>query len=278
MGNLRPTPTGETRVAAVIGRPVRHSLSPTLFNAAFGASNLDWAFLAFEVAAERVGAALEGVRALGIEGLSVTMPLKEAVARSVDQLSPAAAALGAVNCVVRDGDRLTGHNTDGDGFVDALRVELGVELAGRRMVVLGAGGAARAVVLAAATAGAEVVVIGRTPVRAETAAGLAGPGGRVGTPTDLAGADVLVNATPVGMGDQGELPVDPALLHGSLQVVDLVYHPSETPLLRAARARGVSATNGVGMLLHQAGHQFRLFTGLEPPLEAMRAALLEQVS
>jgi shikimate dehydrogenase len=273
MSSSPSRPTGETRVAAVIGRPVRHSLSPAIYNAAFAATGLDWVFLAFEVGEDEVPAALDGVRALGIDGLSVTMPAKEAVARAVDRLSPAAAALGAVNCVVRDGRRLIGHNTDGDGFVDALHAELGVGLSGARVVVVGAGGAARAVVRSAALAGAEVVVIGRSPARAAAAAELAGASGRVGDAVDLAGATIVVNATPVGMGADDALPIEPELLHSGLVVVDLVYHPLETHFLRAARARGVPGVNGVGMLLHQAAHQFRLLTGVEPPLDAMRAAL-----
>jgi shikimate dehydrogenase len=134
--------SGATRLAAVIGDPIRHSRSPAIFNAAFAAAGLDWAYLAFEVPAGGAAGALDAVRALGIEGLSVTMPHKSDVAELVDECSPQAERLGAVNCVVRRGDRLVGHNTDVAGFVASLRADAGFDPAGRRCVVLGAGGAA----------------------------------------------------------------------------------------------------------------------------------------
>ncbi|MDG1464443.1 MAG: hypothetical protein P8Q20_05060, partial [Acidimicrobiales bacterium] len=172
--------SGASRLAAVIGDPVRHSLSPTLLNAAFAEAGLDWHFMALEVAEGRSDEALDAVRALGLAGLSVTMPHKAAVAAAVDHRTEQAEVLDAVNCVVVEGGRLVGHNTDGDGFLDGLRHDTGFDPAGRSTVVIGAGGAARAVVLALARAGAaEVAVVNRTASRAEVAAGLAGPVGRV---------------------------------------------------------------------------------------------------
>lgn len=272
-------PTGRTRVAAVIGSPVHHSLSPAIHNAAFAAAGLDWVYVAFEVAPGRTAHALEAVRTLGLGGLSVTMPHKDDIAVAVDRLDPTAAALAAVNTVVveRDGT-LVGHNTDGAGFIDSLRADGGVEPRGRRVVVVGAGGAARAVVAALARAGAaEVVVVNRTPARGEVAAALAGPVARVGTPDDVSRAEVVVNATSVGMagvGAAGELPVDPDRLHAGQVVVDLVYHPLDTLLLQAARAVGAVAVDGLGMLVHQAAHQQRLWTGCSPDVTVMRAAAL----
>ena len=152
----RPPISGGTRLAAVIGAPVRHSLSPTLLNTAFAEAGLDWHFMALEVAEGQAGEALDAVRALGLVGLSVTMPHKAAVAAAVDHRTDEAEALDAVNCVVVEEDRLVGHNTDGDGFLDGLRHDAGLDPTGRRTVVLGAGGAARAVVLALARAGAEI--------------------------------------------------------------------------------------------------------------------------
>ena len=274
--------TGHTRSAGVIGWPVRHSLSPTIFNAAFAASGLDWAYLAFEVPEGAAGAALAGVRALGVEGLSVTMPHKAAVLAGLDRLSPAAEALGAVNCIVRRGDELHGSNTDGAGFVDALRIDEGIEVSEASFVVVGAGGAARAVVQALAAAGAgSVTVVNRSSGAAERAAGLAGPVGRVGRPEDVAEGSVVVNATPLGMGvvvgaggEPEPLPLDVDRLGAGQVVVDLIYHPSVTPLLEAARARGLRTVNGLGMLIHQAAHAFRTWTGEEPPLEAMSGATL----
>ncbi|MBK9178380.1 MAG: shikimate dehydrogenase [Acidimicrobiales bacterium] len=280
---------GSTRVAAVIGDPVRHSLSPTIHNAAFESLGLDWAFVAFEVAEQEISGALQGVRSLGIDGLSVTMPHKSVVARMVDRCSPAAEELGAVNCVVRRGGRLMGENTDGEGFLDALVADAGFDPAGRRCVVLGAGGAARAVIRALGRAGAaEVVVVNRTQDRGERAALLAGAAGRTGPAEAAADADLVVNATPVGMGPPPVpisggppgpvLPVDPALLCEGQLVADLVYEPLVTPLMDAARAGGAVAVGGVGMLIHQAAHAFRLWTGEDPPLEVMSAAALAELA
>jgi shikimate dehydrogenase len=269
-------------VAAVIGSPVRHSLSPAIHNAAFAAAGLDWVYVAFEVAPGQAVDALDAMRTLGLAGLSVTMPHKEAVAAAVDRLDPAASALAAVNTVVVDRHgALVGHNTDGAGFVDSLRADGGVEPRGRRVVVLGAGGAARAVVDALARAGAsEVVVVNRTAARAEVAAALAGPVGRVGSAVDVSDADVVVNATSVGMagvGADAELAVDPDRLRAGQVVVDLVYHPLDTPLLRAARAAGAVGVDGLGMLVHQAALQQLLWTGHSPDVAVMRAAALAEL-
>lgn len=266
-------------MAAVIGHPVSHSLSPAIHNAAFSATGLDWAYLAFDVPAGAAGAALEGMRALGIEGLSVTTPHKDEVARLVDRRSATAGLLGAVNTVVRHGTELVGESTDGQGFLDAVRLDHGFDPAGRRCVVRGSGGAARAVVLALAGAGAaEVVVVpGRSEHKAAVAAALAGPAGRVGVAADSAGADLVVNATTLGMpGRTAEMPLDPSLLGVGQLVVDIVY--PTTPFVLAARERGATASCGLGMLLHQAAGAFRLWTGHDPPLQAMSAAALASLA
>lgn len=267
--------TASTRVAGVIGMPIRHSLSPAIFEAAFEACGLDWAYLAFEVGDADSLHAMEAIRALGLEGVSVTMPHKLKVIPGLDGLEGAAAALGAVNCVVRRGSTLWGHNTDGAGFVDSLRVDSGLDVAGMRCVVVGAGGAGRAVAHALGASGARhVVIVNRTPEHAQSAAALAGAVGRVGGQHDVAEADLVVNATPVGMAAADPLAVDPLLLAPGQTVVDLVYHPVHTPLLAAAAAAGARTVDGVGMLVHQAGHAFKLWTGQEPPLPAMRNGAL----
>jgi shikimate dehydrogenase len=272
--------TGRTTLAAVIGDPIRHSRSPQILNAAFAATGLDWVYVALEVGEGRVPAALEGVRAMGIAGLSVTMPHKTAVAAYLgrtgdpagDDLSPEARRLQAVNCVANRDGALIGHNTDGAGFVASLRADAGVDPAGARCVVLGAGGAARALVLALAGAGAaEVAVVNRTASTAEAAAALAGECGRVAGPEQVGVADVVVNATPVGM-DGESLPLDPGLLrHGQL-VADIIVEPVETPLLREAALRGARTLGGLGMLAHQAATAFEIWTGRPAPVEAMVAA------
>ncbi|HEV7763133.1 MAG TPA: shikimate dehydrogenase [Acidimicrobiales bacterium] len=271
--------TGATRVAALIGAPVRHSLSPTILNAGFAARGLDWVFVVHEVPPGQGEAALAAVRTLGLSGLSVTMPHKAAACAAVDERTPVAQALGAVNCVFWSdgGDRLVGDNTDGAGFLDALRLDEGIDPAGQACVVVGAGGAGRAVVRALGEAGAaEVVVVNRSPGPAEHAAELAGAEGRVGVADDVTKAAIVVNATPLGMADTAggapALPFDPDLLRPGQVVVDLIYHPLTTPLLAEARRRDLTAVNGLGMLVHQAAHAFRRWTGDDAPVAAMADA------
>lgn len=277
-----PVITGATQVAGVIGWPVRHSLSPTILNAAFSAVGADWVYLAFEVPEGRGAAAVDAMRTLGLGGLSVTMPHKAAVHDAVDLRTPVAVDLGAVNCVFRRDGRLVGDNTDGAGFIDALRLDEQVEVAGRRCVVVGAGGAGRAVARALAEAGAaDIAVVNRSPAPAARAAALVGVRGRVGSQADVAAADLVVNATPLGMGAGGEaerLPVDPTLMHAGQVVVDLIYHPEVTPLLAAARGRGAVAVNGLGTLVHQAAHAFRRWTSEAPPLDVMAAVARRELA
>jgi shikimate dehydrogenase len=268
-----PRIDGATRIAAIIGSPVAHSLSPAMHNAAFEACGLDWVYVAFDVGPGGAGRALDAARALGLVGLSVTMPLKSEVARLVDERSPAVAALDAANTVVVNGHRVAGDNTDGPGFVDSLRLDHDIDPAGLGAVVLGAGGAARAVILALAQAGCrEIVVVNRSEENGSRAAALAGPLGRTGPPSVVGDADLVVHATPQGMGAQGGVPLDPALLRRSQIVADLVYHPRRTPLLRVAAERGCRTVDGLGMLVHQGARQFTLWTGTEAPRPVMRTA------
>lgn len=269
-------PTGTTRTAAVIGNPVRHSLSPHIHNAGFRALDLDWVYVAFDIAPGRAGDAVAAMRALHLGGLSVTMPHKADIAASLDRLTPQARLLGAVNCVAWDQGELVGHNTDGGGFVDSLEQETATTVRDRSCLVVGAGGAARAVVLALAESGAgEVVVVNRTPRKAHAAAELAGPVGRVGSVGDAAAADIVINATSVGMdgtGGAGRLPIPADRLRADQIVADLVYHPVVTPLMAAASAAGATVVGGVGMLVHQAARQFELWTGHPAPVRAMEDA------
>jgi len=264
--------TGRTRVAAVIGHPVGHSLSPALHNAGFASLGLDWVYTAFDVAPGAATAALAAMRALGLGGLSVTMPHKEDVAAAVDVLDPAAAALRSVNTVVPLADgRLAGHSTDGDGFVASMAAA-GEPVEGRVVCVLGAGGAARSIVEALArNRAAAVIVVNRSAAPAAAAVALAGGVGRIGSADDVRAADVIVNATPVGMGTR-ELPLDVGLLHGDQVVADIVYHPRRTALLDAADAAGAVAVDGIGMLVHQAAMQEALWTGRTPDIAAMAVA------
>ncbi|MGH9300694.1 MAG: shikimate dehydrogenase [Acidimicrobiales bacterium] len=290
----RPPLTGATIVTGLIGDPVAHSLSPAIHNAAFSATGLDWAFVAFPVRAGEVGPALTGAQALGVAGLSVTMPHKAAVFEALSDLTPAARRLESVNVVFRRQGELAGDNTDGAGLINWMAAECQFEAEGKRCVILGAGGAARSVVLALAQAGAvEVTVLNRTAERAEKAALLAGPVGRVGLAGALAEADLVVNATPLGMiganrdgPSTGSLAATPAVdqefvglgigpghFRPGQLVVDMVYHPATTALMEMARRQGAQVHNGLGLLVHQAALAFELWTGAKAPLRVMRDAV-----
>ena len=274
----RPSaPTGTTRLAAVIGSPVRHSLSPAIHNAAFAQAGVDWSYVALEVAAGEGARAVEAMRTLGIGGLSVTMPHKSDVAKAVDVPSGSVRTLGACNCVYWDGDALHGDNTDGDGFVASFEAESGVSVAGRRITVLGGGGAARAIIESLGRSGAESIhVWSRSDQTAETAAQVAGQA--FSGPIDqVADSSVLINATPIGMTggpNPHGIPLPADLIDQHLIVHDIVYEPRETPLMATARQRGATAIGGVGMLVHQAARQFSHWTGQPAPLGVMRQAVL----
>ena len=260
----------------MIGWPVEHSRSPAIHNAAFEHLGLDLVYAAFGVRPGDSDVAVAAVRALGLCGLSVTMPHKSAVIASLDQLTANAERLGAVNCIVNRSGTLIGDNTDGAGFVRGFEHDSGRSIDGMRVVVCGAGGAARAIIAACADADAlEIAVHTRNDERALEAASLAPGTARVARPGDLEVADLVVNATPVGMrGSESmeSVPFDPALLRPGSIVVDIVYDPIETVLLREARRRGLAAFGGLSMLAGQAALQFSAWTGVDAPFEVMLAA------
>lgn len=268
---------GATRIVGVLGWPIEHSLSPVIHNAAFEALGLDWAYVPLPVAPGAVPTALAGLTALGLAGANVTMPHKEAVADAVNRLSEDAERLGAVNTIQIAGNDTVGHNTDAPGFARFLERDAAFDAAGKTALVFGAGGAARACALALARAGLRRLVVAlRVPARAkDLEAALDGLSTTVEVVAfDDAAAttvDLIVNATPLGV--HGEtLPV-PALEPTTL-VVDLLYRPMLTPLQHAARAAGVSAFGGLGLLLHQAALSFEIWTGRPAPLDVMSAAAL----
>lgn len=263
-----------TRVAAVIGDPVVHSLSPAIHNAAFDSLGLDWVYVALPVPAGSGGAAVDAMRVLGLAGMSVTMPHKAEVVPAADEVSDVAGALGAANCLVSLPDgRIRAENTDGAGFLAGLAADAAIDVAGLTVAVLGAGGAGRAVIQACGAAGAaSVLVVNRSGDRARVAAELAGPAGRVAEPAMLGSADLVINATPLGMGADRSLPCDPGLLHRGQVVVDLIYDPTETPWLHELRGAGVEVHNGLSMLVHQAAVAFGHWTEMTAPIDVMRRA------
>ena len=268
-----------TELVALIGHPVRHSLSPAIVNAAFREMGLDWAFVVCDVAPGGGADAIRGAVALGLRGLSVTMPHKDVAAATVDLLSDAATALGAVNCVAIADQSMVGHNTDGTGFVASLEAETDRSVAGEVCAVLGAGGAARSIIRALADAGArEVLVVNRTEATGLAAAAVAPGVARLSSAPELGSAALVVNATSVGMAGSSDseqraaVPIDVALLADDALVADIVYFPRRTALLVAAESRGLETLGGLGMLVHQAAAAVEIWTGQEAPVEVMAAS------
>lgn len=269
-----------TRVGAVIGAPVAHSRSPDLHNAAFAAVDMDAVFVAWHVAPADLAAAVAGMRALGLLGASVTVPHKHAVAALCDRMAAPADAIGAVNCLVfeRHGDAgvdIVGHNTDAGGFTDSLLHEAGFDPGGCRAVLLGAGGAARAVHAGLRSCGAaRIDVVARRPHAVDWVA--ATPW----TPTHLsnlaATCDLLVDCTPLALAPESEAVLTAAMplhrLPAHALVASLVYH-RRLALLEHARTRGLRTMDGAGMLVYQGARAFALWTGSEPPVAAMKAAM-----
>ena len=254
-------------------------------NAAFAAAGLNWCYVAWPVGRARLGDAVRGLVALGAAGANVTVPHKEAALAYLDDTSDDARTIGAVNTLRVEGERLVGHNTDGGGLLDALRLDGGVAVEGARAVVIGAGGAARAAAFALAGArAASVVVANRNWDRAAALVADLRRGfpraAAEAVPLDgaaaarVADATLLVQATTVGSGaERGQSPVSEAALHPGLSVMDMVYEPRETVLLREARARGCRAIEGRSMLVYQGARAFELWTGRPAPVGAMRRAV-----
>lgn len=265
-----------TQLAAVIGDPIRHSLSPVIHNAGFAACGVDAVYVALPVPDGEVRAAVAALRSFGWLGFSVTMPHKQSVIEFCDELTESARRLQSVNCLYWHGDTLVGDSTDGRGYVQGLHADLGIDVAGLRCVLVGAGGAAGAVAFELAAAGAtDVCVINRTEAKAVAVAQLAGDVGRTGSPEDLGAADLVINATPLGMGAtdvEHDVPFDVSALADHAVVSDLIYHPATTPLLAQAQARGLRSQNGLAMLVHQAVAQFEHWTAKSAPIEAMQEA------
>lgn len=278
--------SGRTQVAGIVGgvRQVKLSLSPAIHNAAFKDRGLDWVYVAFGVTEHGLGEALRGLAEAGVRGMNVTMPHKVVAVEHMDELTPQARSVGALNTIeLRDG-RLIGHNTDGVGLVRYIQHDLGVDLTGARVMVIGSGGSARATVAGMAAAGADLIrVVARDATKAQRLRPVAGDAsfeaaGIGEAPREwIADSSVIVNATPLGQKHE-----DPAIGTDSISkhavVVDLVYRPPVTPLVEAARARGAVAHSGLGMLLHQAALAFEIWTGTEAPIDAMSAAALWEMA
>lgn len=275
---------GSTGLLCLIGSPVGHSGSPAMYNFSFRHYGLDYAYMAFDIREDEAEAAVQAMRLLKVRGFNVTMPCKNVVAGLVDELSPAARIIGAVNTVVNDQGRLVGHMTDGGGFVRNLR-EYGVEVKDKKIVLLGAGGAATAIAVECALQGARAISVfnandpflDRARTTAETLA-VEVPGCQVkvicledqkALRDEITSGDILVNATSVGMKPREDATLigDVTMFRPGLVVADTVYNPLETKLMRQAREAGCQVIGGKGMLLWQGAIAFKLYTGLDMPVE-----------
>ncbi len=279
--------TANTRALAIFGDPVGHSISPPMQGAALRELGIDMVYMAFQVAPAALGSAVEAIRALGIRGVNITIPHKERVMEFLDDLDETARVLGAVNTIVNNNGTLRGYNTDAGGFITSLEGETGFTPSGRAALVVGAGGAARAVVYGlAAGRASSIIIANRTARRAEALAEALArvcPGVEIKAAAldsiemegYLEGADLLVNATSLGMGAEGRLGLPMRLLNKKAVVSDIVYTPMETELIKEARALGLLTHGGLGMLVGQGAKSFEIWTGKKAPVEVMKKAALE---
>lgn len=270
-------------IVCCMGQPVAGNPTQFMMERAFVAAKLDWRYLTLEVPPERLGDAVRGLRAMGFRGGNFTIPHKVAVIEYLDGLSEAAQLMGAVNCVYREGDRLLGENTDGKGFLQSLRSL--IDPVDKRVVILGAGGAARAIAVEVGLAKpSEIIVVNRTESRGEELVQLLNE--RVQVAAHFAPwlgdyvvpetAQLVINATSIGLGDaDARVPLDVASLRREMVVADVVFNPPRTRLLRDAAEVGCLTLDGLGMLVNQAVIGFKIWTGVDPDPEVMREALEE---
>jgi shikimate dehydrogenase len=260
----------QTQLYGVIGNPVRHSLSPTIHNRAFRRMGLNAAYLAFEV--ENLAAAIQGVRGLGIRGVSVTIPFKTQILPFLDQVEGVAGKIKAVNTISNEEGRLIGHNTDWCAALEALEEKVGLQ--DKRVILLGAGGAARAIAFGLKERGCQVFIYNRSPQKAADLAKELGFLHRPLSFPEKLDADVLINATSLGMLPQdGESPLPKGVLRAGMTVMDIVYQPLQTKLLREAEERGCQTIDGLSMLARQGAAQLQIWIGRSPEIEQIKEDL-----
>jgi shikimate dehydrogenase len=280
---MSSSPNYQAELVGVFGHPVSENPTVVMQEAAFQALRLNWRYLTIEVLPRDLGAAMQGLRAFNMKGINLTIPHKVAVLKYLDEVKPEAAVMGAVNTVVRIGDKLVGENTDGKGFMRSLTQDSNVNPRGSKALVLGAGGAARAITVELALAGArQITIVNRSPERGQALTELLISNTPAkadfvewqGTFSIPAETDILVNATSIGLFPNVEAKPD---IHydsiSSKMVVCDVIHTPMTPFLREARQRGAKTVDGLGMLVYQGAIGFKLWTGREAPVAAMHQAL-----
>lgn len=280
---------GKTKLVGLLGYPISHSRSPRMHNAAFQYLNLNFVYMAFDIIGEDLEQAIEAMKVLKVAGFNVTMPNKSDVMQLLDDISPEARLIGSVNTVLNDNGRLIGYNTDGKGYVMALSDE-GISPKGKRIVMAGAGGAARSIAIQLALEGAEeIVILNRAIEAAEVICNTINSNisscrahssgySEDGLRQLLRKADLFINCTPLGMHpDEDESIIeDPTLLHPHLVVSDIVYSPSKTKLMKIADAAGCKTFNGLGMMIQQGALAFKLWTGVDMPIEYIKEIILSK--
>lgn len=281
------TITGHTKLTGLLGSPVSHSISPLMYNEAFRMLSLDYTYLCFDITEETLTEAVQGLKACGIRGFNLTMPCKNKIVELLDELSPSARLLGAVNTVINEDGRLIGYNTDGTGYMRSVK-DAGHNIIGKTMTLMGAGGAATAICAQAALDGVSSIHVfarrtsrfwNRTQSLANTINStlpcrvfLHENEDAAALKNAISESAILVNATSVGMAPNTEASIitDTSLFHPELIVSDVIYNPRKTRLLQEAEKAGCPVFNGMYMLLYQGAEAFRLFTGQEMPTESIK--------
>jgi len=280
----------KTKLTGIFGYPVEHSLSPVLHNRVYRHMNLNWCYLPFQVAESDLKDAFKGIKALGVVGINITMPHKEAAIQYMDELEGFAENMGSINTVQIIEGRLIGYNTDAYGFLSSLKKDAGFDPKGKRVIIVGAGGAAKAVSHALANEGvSKIDIFNRTELRAiKLAESLRAKykaidikaNGVIGVNAPVvAGADLIINATSVGMDKKDKcLPISTDGIHRGQLVFDLIYSPRKTAFMQEAETRGARTINGLGMLLYQGAAAFKIWIKLDPPIDFMKEVLEETIA
>ncbi len=284
--------SGKTRLAGLYALPARHSFSPMMHTTSFKETGVDAVYLSFDVPPKRLGESIQAVRDLEMLGINLSMPHKMEAIKYVDELSQAARLIGAINTIVNHGGKLIGHNTDGIGCMESLK-QNGIDIIGKRMTILGAGGAATAIITQAAIDGVKAIDVFN--IKDEFYQKIKPKLAEIAEETNcqiqlhdlakeqqlsdaLATSSLLINATRIGMAPKtDQMPLSEALLRKDLPVFDVIYHPGETKLLTAAKAIGATAVNGLDMLLYQGAAAFKLWTGKEMPVALIQPLLVKEI-
>lgn len=278
--------SGSTSVFGLIGDPIQHSLSPEMHNAAYRELKLNCTYVPFRVKKDDLPEAIKGIRSLNIKGVNVTTPHKEAVLAHLDEISEESSIIGAVNTIVNDQGKLRGHNTDGSGFVKYLKEEIDIDLKGKKILIVGLGGAAKSIALYLCKEDIQrMIIANRTPEKAEQYAKKLQKSTNkpvAGIPLDknildafISKTDFFIYTLPTDLITGGEWPFTYNVFPSEAVLFDLRYYPKETTLMKIAREMGLSSHNGLGMLLYQGLLAFQIFTGSEPPLEVMKSIVMQ---